>query len=94
MNAEERPRAARAALDRGLLRMAADGRKPRCGEPGNHAVWLSDDPRLRALAARWCSGCPVLAECGAAALEAQVTFGVWAGADLTTADRTGVPCRF
>lgn len=93
MNAEEPPRAARAALDRALARMTADGRKPRCGEPGNHAVWLSDDPRLRALAATWCAGCLVLAECGAAALESQVTFGVWAGADLTAPDREGMPCR-
>ena len=62
-----RTRGARAQeLDAMLLRLAAQGVRPRCGEPAAHAVFLSDVAEERAVAATWCAGCPVLDECGAA----------------------------
>ena len=62
-----------------LADLAEQGRRPRCGEPGGHALWLSDNAVDRAQAARWCAGCPVLAECGAAADERDERHGVWGG---------------
>jgi len=70
-------------LTRALVGLATEGRRPRCGEPGGHAMWLSDDPADRAQAARWCAGCPVLAGCGAAADEHDERFGVFGGVDRT-----------
>ncbi len=70
-------------LTRAMVSLAAHGRRPRCGEPGGHELWLSDDAADRAQAARWCAGCPVLDECGAAADEHDEKHGVWAGVDRT-----------
>ncbi|GAA3667164.1 transcription factor WhiB [Yimella lutea] len=69
------------ALTQALVRMAEAGDRPRCGEPGAHELWLSEDTEDRAQAARWCAGCSVLAECAAAAGELKASFGVWAGRD-------------
>ncbi len=70
-------------LTRRLVDLAAQGRRSRCGEAGSHELWLSDDATDRALAARWCTGCPVLVECGAAADEHDERFGVFGGVDRT-----------
>jgi len=70
------------ALTRRLVGLATEGRRPRCGEPGGHE-WLSDDATDRAQAASWCTGCPVLVECGAAADEHGERFGVFGGTDRT-----------
>jgi len=70
-------------LTRALVDLAAHGRRPRCGEPGGHQLWCSDDAADRAQAARWCTGCPVMDECAAAAAEHGERFGVWAGTDRT-----------
>ena len=64
-----------------LVALATDGRRPPCGQYGISQWWLSDDPRRRAMAARRCTGCPVLDACDAAADEAGERFGVWAGRD-------------
>ena len=48
-------------------------------------MWCSDDADDRAQAARWCTGCSVLAECAAAADERGERFGTWAGVDRTVA---------
>jgi len=74
-------------LTRRLVDLATQGRRPRCGEPGGHELWTSDDAIDRALAARWRDGCPVLVECGAAADELKATY-VWGGVDRTTATPT------
>ena len=71
------------ALTRALVSLAAHGRRPRCGEPGGHELWLSDDATERAQAATWCAGCPVLVECAAAADEHDERFGVFGGVDRT-----------
>lgn len=78
------------ALDAMLLRLAARGVRPRCGEPAAHTLFLSDRAEERALAATWCAGCPVLEECGAAAIEAKATHGVWGGVDRTVRHRADV----
>ncbi len=71
------------ALTRALVAIADHGRRPRCGEPGGHELWCSDDPDERAQAASWCVACPVLAECGGAADENDEKFGVFGGRDRT-----------
>jgi len=80
---EVRPMTAAERLTRALVDLATQGRRPRCGEPGGHELWLSDDATDRALAASWCAGCAVLTECGAAADERDERFGVWGGVDCT-----------
>ncbi|GAB3758775.1 hypothetical protein GCM10027599_26620 [Yimella radicis] len=80
------------ALTCALARLTDAGTLPRCGEPGAHELWLSEDAEDRAQAARWCAGCPVLAECAAAADELKACFGVWAARDYgeRASRRTGV----
>jgi len=70
-------------LTRALVELATEGRRPRCGEAGSHGLWLSDDADDRAQAVRWCVGCPVLDECGAAADEHGEKHHVWGGVDRT-----------
>ncbi len=70
-------------LTRRLVTLAAQGRRPRCGEAGSHGLWLSDDADDRAQAASWCTGCPVMDECAAAADEHGERFGVFRGTDRT-----------
>lgn len=74
---------ARDALDRALLDLAADGRRPRCGEPASHHMWTSEKADERARAAALCVGCSVLQECAQAAEEEHELF-VWAGVDHGT----------
>lgn len=81
---------ARDDLDRALAGMADRGRRPRCAEYPDASPWLSDDKDERATAASWCTGCPVLTQCAAAAAEAGEKFGVWGGKDLT---RMGRPTK-
>jgi len=80
---QEDPVTAAEQLTRALVDLATHGRRPRCGEPGGHELWCSDDATDRAQAASWCAGCMVLVECGAAADEHGERFGVWAGVDRT-----------
>lgn len=74
---------ARDTLDRALLDLAADGRRPRCGEPADHLLWTSESADERARAAALCAGCPVLQPCARAAEEEHELF-VWAGVDYGT----------
>ncbi len=75
-------------LTRRLVDLAAHGRRPRCGEAGGHELWCSDDVSDRAQAASWCTGCPVLIECTAAADEHDERHHVWGGADRTPTPQT------
>ncbi len=70
-------------LTRALVALADHGRRPRCGEPGGHELWTSEDADERAQAARWCTGCPVMTECRASADEHDERHHVWAGVDRT-----------
>lgn len=57
---------AAAAADRlttALVRLTHRRRRPRCADPVDAELWLSEDPTDRARAAGYCSGCPVLVEC-------------------------------
>lgn len=76
-------RTASDVLTRALLNLANRGGRPRCSDPGTHQLWLSEDAAERALAATWCAGCPVLAECRDAAAANGERFGVWGGVDRT-----------
>lgn len=78
---------ARDDLDRALLDLAADGRRPRCGEPADHLLWTSESADERARAAGLCVGCPVLQECAQAAEEEHALF-VWGGVDHGSRPRT------
>lgn len=71
---------ARDRLDRALLDLASDGRRPRCAEPADHLWWTSEDTSERERAARLCRGCPVLRLCADSAEEEHELF-VWAGVD-------------
>lgn len=76
MTAQER-------LDLALITLAAQGRRPRCGEYGAGELWTSDDLEDRRQAVARCRGCPVLKECGAAADERREKWHVWGGVDRT-----------
>lgn len=80
-------------LTRALVVLAAEGRRPRCGEPGGHELWCSDDADDRALAARRCAGCEVLIQCGNAANEHDERHGVWGGTDRTRPPARPKPTR-
>lgn len=75
------------ALNAALVRLAANRARPRCGEAGAHEVFLSEKPEERALAASWCTGCPVRQECADAGAAIQANFGVWGGRDRTVRPR-------
>jgi hypothetical protein len=75
-------------LTAALINAAAQGLRTPCSEPDTHHYWLSEDPAERKKAARWCRGCPVLHDCGAAAAARREAFGVWGGRDFTKRQRT------
>jgi hypothetical protein len=70
-------------LTRALLSLTSRGQRPRCGDPADAGLWLSDYAEERALACTLCHGCPVIQACGEAAEAAGERFGVWAGQDRT-----------
>lgn len=74
-------------LTRALIAVAASGGSVPCGEYGGHLMWTSDDSDERALAASWCTGCPVFSACGEAADANDERFGVWAGVDRSATTR-------
>lgn len=80
---------AETALTMALVKLASEGARPRCGDWTENNPWLSEDARLRGMAARWCAGCVVLAECDAAAVENRERFGVWGGRDRTPRRKGG-----
>ena len=72
-------------LHSALAELVDTGRRPACLiEPD---LWISDSPAKREIAAKRCRGCPVLAECAAAAQEVHARFGVWAARDRTKPPR-------
>lgn len=83
MSRPPKDRPADRALTAALVKAAAQGIRPRCGDWRDNNPWLSDDARLRLIAARWCGDCPLIVECGAAAKENKESFGVWGGKDRT-----------
>lgn len=53
--------------------------------------WTSEDPGVRAVAARECAGCPILGQCAQTAQATRQRFGVWAGHDVNPAAGTRTP---
>ena len=47
-------------LTRALVEAASKGQKPNCSQPETHSYWTSEHEGETALAAIWCTGCPVL----------------------------------
>jgi hypothetical protein len=68
-------------LTKALINAAARGIRPRCGDFEVSHYWLSEYEGERALAASWCTGCAVFAECGEVGQHQR--FGTWAGIDRT-----------
>ncbi len=74
---------ARDRLDRALVDLATQNRRPRCSDPDLHHLWTSEDRKERARAAELCRGCPLLHPCAEAAEEADERWHVWSGIDRT-----------
>jgi hypothetical protein len=68
-------------LTQALLRVAARGELPRCGDSEVGWMFLDEDPRTRAIAATYCVGCPVWFECDEVGRYQR--FGTWASRDRT-----------
>lgn len=74
---------ARDRFDRALVDMAAEGRRPRCGEHADRDLWTSDDRDERRRAAQLCARCPLLRPCAEAAEEMEERWHVFGGVDRT-----------
>ena len=72
------PMTATDGLNRALLALAAAGDRPRCSDPITRELWTAEHAAHRAIAVKWCKGCPVLELCSQAAEERDERFGVWA----------------
>lgn len=70
-------------LTRALVEAASKGQKPNCSQPETHHYWTSEHEGETALAAIWCTGCPVLEPCGQSAIANDERWGVWGGIDMT-----------
>jgi hypothetical protein len=68
-------------LTQALINAAARGQRPRCGDAEVAWMFLDEDPRPRAIAATYCNGCVVWAECDQVGQHQR--FGVWASTDRT-----------
>jgi hypothetical protein len=79
---------ASARLVKALVNAASQGLRTHCSDAGSE-LWLSESEAERAHAARLCIGCPVLAECGAAATANGERWGVWGGKDFTRSSKPG-----
>jgi transcription factor WhiB len=69
------------ALTQALVRAAARGIRPRCGDSETAYLWLSDHDGERKHAALMCRGCVVWAECDEVGQHQR--FGTWGGVDRT-----------
>jgi hypothetical protein len=74
---------ATARFNTALITMALRGDRPRCSDPVTSGHWTAEDPADRAIAVKWCQGCPVLELCYDAAVERDEVHGVWGSVDLT-----------
>lgn len=70
-------------LGQAVRALASGGEVLLCTGWPDGGPWLSEEPGLRAMAARWCRRCPVLEECDELAEAGRVTFGTWGGKDRT-----------
>src|SRR5688500_9588157 len=82
-----RSTAATTALHLQLIGMAQRGDRPRCCDPVDRELWVSDDYRDRQIAVAWCAGCPILEACRQAADANDERWHVWGGRDYTRRPR-------
>jgi hypothetical protein len=78
-----RGRLASDQLTRRLIELARAGIRPRCGDAGTSRYWTSEHEGERQLAALWCNGCPVLAECFEAGKANRSSWSVYGGVDFS-----------
>jgi hypothetical protein len=69
------------ALTRALIDAAARGQRPRCADAEVAWMFTDEDDRIRKIAATYCTGCPVWAECDEVGKHQR--FGFWGGVDRT-----------
>ena len=69
------------ALTRRLIDLASRGQRPRCGDSEVSWMFLDEDPRTRAIAATYCTGCLLIEPC--AEVGRYQTFGVFGSVDVT-----------
>jgi hypothetical protein len=81
MTRRSREAEANDALTQALLRAAARGQRPRCGDSEVGWMFLDESPQTRAIAATYCDGCPVWVECDE--VGSYQTFGTYASKDRT-----------
>ena len=72
-----------AAFSQALRELDHLGLKTHCSDPATSHWWLSEEPKERRQAVKWCRSCPVLAGCGQAARARGERFGVWGAVDYT-----------
>jgi hypothetical protein len=75
---EEGERLRQALVDRGRR-----GLRTHCSDPVLGDLWVSEHRADRAEAVKLCVGCPVIVECGAAAVARRERHYVWGGRDFT-----------
>jgi hypothetical protein len=68
-------------MARELIQLTDRREVPPCASGSD--LWMSEDQGERAIAARRCTGCPLLTPCAALAAEFKPSFGVWAAVDRT-----------
>jgi hypothetical protein len=70
-----------------MIAPAESMRRAACARPENQDLpWITEDasPLARALMARVCASCPILATCALEVATTETTAGFWAGRDRTT----------
>jgi Transcription factor WhiB len=70
-----------------LAKLKARGRRPKCLDPENGHLWLSDIATERALAAELCRGCLAMRPCLEFARANRERFGVFGGVDMAKKNR-------
>jgi Transcription factor WhiB len=78
-----RGRIASGKLTSRLIDLARQGIRPQCGNAETSHYWTSEDEQERQLAAAWCDGCIVWAECREAAEANRERWAVWASKDYS-----------
>lgn len=69
-----------------MIAPAGSMRRAACARPENQDLpWIAEDasPLARALMARVCASCPILATCALEVATTETTGGFWAGRDRT-----------
>lgn len=79
---------ARGRFTAALIDMLNADRLPACAEPEVRDSFVSEHFRERVKVLPLCSGCPLLVDCDATAVEEGHRFGVWGGKDRAPLPRS------